>query len=588
MNRVLSLLALLAMAGCDGLAFEPERRIALLETLPRDTALIAGEEFTPRLTIKDQNGDEIDPPDWLGGTLWESGNRDVVDIVGDKAVAIGPGETEIVARLGERAAAATVQVNPVWSEAVTTYGYVIQAAQNAEKPIPVVADRRGLLRLFVTLTGDHSYSPPDLRVELLGRGPSLDTVLTQAHPEVLGRLDESRLAYSYNLEIPAEYVMPGLAARVHYESEQRGVGGSDLFQFDVRETRTFRQRLVPVVSTRRPHLDPTEWVRAQSPESPAMEMHGVLLPFADREITHRAAFYTDNDLVGDVVAWYRVLGEINLLQTQEGTGAYYYGVVALPPGYHGPVGIAFSPGRAAVGYNDPGTFTHEVGHNLNLGHAPCGGAGGPDPRYPYRGGVIGRWGWDPNTGRLVAPNSPDVMGYCQGNDWISWYHFNRALEHRLRIGESVGVTGPVLYVWGTVDASGKLELEPALLMDGQASVPDPHGTHLIEGFGPDGRVVFSHGFTPRRLDHADDRLFGVAVPYSAASAPQVHSVTVSGPGDATTLRDGSHAPLALIYDQGRLVGVQREFDGRGRPSSTARRVISTGLPDEIQRERNRW
>ena len=39
----------------------------------------------------------------------------------------------------------------------------------------------------------------------------------------------------------------------------------------------------------------------------------------------------------------------------------------------------------------PDVIAHELGHNLSLYHAPCGGAQGPDPSFPQRDGSIGSW-----------------------------------------------------------------------------------------------------------------------------------------------------------------------------------------------------
>jgi hypothetical protein len=68
---------------------------------------------------------------------------------------------------------------------------------------------------------------------------------------------------------------------------------------------------------------------------------------------------------------------------------------------------------------------------MSRSHAPCGGAGGPDPSYPYAGGKIGVWGLDVAT---LAPKDPtvyvDLMGYCNP-DWVSDYTYKN-LYARLR------------------------------------------------------------------------------------------------------------------------------------------------------------
>lgn len=68
------------------------------------------------------------------------------------------------------------------------------------------------------------------------------------------------------------------------------------------------------------------------------------------------------------------------------------------------------------------TLVHELGHMHGQGHAPCD-VSGSDTSYPYSGGGIGVWGFDPRTRTLHDPNLySDVMGYCDDR-WISDYNF---------------------------------------------------------------------------------------------------------------------------------------------------------------------
>jgi hypothetical protein len=92
-----------------------------------------------------------------------------------------------------------------------------------------------------------------------------------------------------------------------------------------------------------------------------------------------------------------------------------------------------------LGYSDENTaetMAHEVGHNHDRGHAPCGGAGNTDPDYPYPNGSIGVWGWDPITGELKDPaDHRDVMGYCTPR-WVSDYEYD-ALWRRMAAVEGL-------------------------------------------------------------------------------------------------------------------------------------------------------
>jgi hypothetical protein len=83
------------------------------------------------------------------------------------------------------------------------------------------------------------------------------------------------------------------------------------------------------------------------------------------------------------------------------------------------VGIGFETAGAA-------TFAHELGHNHGRDHAPCNVSG--DSSYPYSGGSIGVWGYDPDEQELKDPSFyADFMGYCNDN-WVSDYSYNAYTE----------------------------------------------------------------------------------------------------------------------------------------------------------------
>jgi hypothetical protein len=114
----------------------------------------------------------------------------------------------------------------------------------------------------------------------------------------------------------------------------------------------------------------------------------------------------------------------------------YYGVIPTK----NPAGTKYSPAwggmgylgsRTAIGLNGGiSTFAHESGHNLGLSHAPCGGAGGPDPNFPYADGRIGQLGV---SGATLASFNPvvtkDFMTYC-GPEWISDYYYQKLYNNQ--------------------------------------------------------------------------------------------------------------------------------------------------------------
>jgi hypothetical protein len=96
-------------------------------------------------------------------------------------------------------------------------------------------------------------------------------------------------------------------------------------------------------------------------------------------------------------------------------------------------GLSNQPGRTSVGIGYGGgpaedTAIHEVGHAHNLPHAPCGGAAGPDPAFPYTTGAIGVWGYDPFGQQMIdAGKYKDMMGYCDPK-WISDYNYGKLFK----------------------------------------------------------------------------------------------------------------------------------------------------------------
>jgi hypothetical protein len=106
---------------------------------------------------------------------------------------------------------------------------------------------------------------------------------------------------------------------------------------------------------------------------------------------------------------------LGFIPTTHGTSAYASSIMAS-------VGVAWGGTSAAD------TMIHEVGHNHGREHAPCDTSSGLDTNFPYAGGLIGVWGYNPGQDTLMSPETyGDFMGYCK-TDWVSDYTYNALFD----------------------------------------------------------------------------------------------------------------------------------------------------------------
>ena len=113
------------------------------------------------------------------------------------------------------------------------------------------------------------------------------------------------------------------------------------------------------------------------------------------------------------------------LKTTDGapSASYYYALVQPGPTFSAYCGGSCTTGQSFVvgnpadgdqrvgggmGYSGERwawTLAHELGHMHGRSHAPCN-VGSSDPSYPYGGGAIGVWGYDPRADAYFDPTGP--------------------------------------------------------------------------------------------------------------------------------------------------------------------------------------
>ena len=311
-----------------------------------------------------------------------------------------------------------------------------------------------------------------------------------------------------------------------------------------------------------------------------------LLPVGQMNVTtHEPVLTSSNDS-------YSLLAETEALRVMEGANGHYLGTMS---DHTQPAGLANLSGESSFSVLDESTVAHELGHNMNLHHAPCGGAGGPDPLFPNGDGSTGAWGYD---FALVPPDTPDLMSYCLPK-WISDYHFAKALRFRLGDTESTSVSTAAaarrsLLLWGGVSADALPYLEPAFVVEASAVLPDSPGDHRLTGSASSGAELFSLSFTmPEMADGNGSSSFAFVLPVWPGWEESLASITLSGPEGSFTLDGESDLSMAILRNprNGQVRGILRDVpppaqaarDAVGQAAGPRLEVLfSRGIPDAAE------
>ncbi|WP_157603946.1 peptidase inhibitor family I36 protein [Rhizobacter sp. Root1221] len=233
-------------------------------------------------------------------------------------------------------------------------------------------------------------------------------------------------------------------------------------------------------------------------------------------------------------AFGKILGELADLHTLEGAARHDHYFGFIPKRTWGLAGLAYVGGNSGVGFDMPDSpktvrdvVAHELGHNFSLPHAACGGAGNPDPKYPYPDANLGKpgryvWPYLADTATFYDPRPTDrhdIMSYC-GGEVFSDYNYRQMQTYLTPTDKMVmaakaqaGPAQELLLISGEIGATGA-ELNPVKSLLGEARLPEagPYTLRITTAAG-----VVDYPFAPRTLDH-DTVLqhFGFTVPHPGA------------------------------------------------------------------------
>ncbi len=463
-----------------------------------------------------------------------------------------------------------VPVCKAQAETATATAYIVQAVQSADVPVPLVAGRPGLLRVFVTAPEAGGASIPSGLATFYQRDGSTHSVRVSPGDGAIpaeAETAEGSLSLSANAEVPGDVLRPGVEMVVVLDPEgaldpalgvPRRIPAAGRTALDVYDMPAFDVTVVPFL------LEPTWW--APKPDSSILDVtNGLtaedslfeatrrLLPVGPMSVTVHEPVWTSDE--------FDLLDQTEAIRVMEGGAGYYMGTGALVGGG------AYRPGKAMYSIPDGETIAHAFGHNMHLWHAPCRATGGVDFGYPHVEGVAGAWGWDRRSRHLVFPAIPDLMSFCGPPVGISDYHFANALRWRLHDEAGVGAyyAGPptqALLLWGGVDADGAPFLNPAFVFDGRLSLLDGAGAWRIVGEAGDGRMLFSQRFEMAETADGNGRSsFALALAADSEWADALSRIVLTGPDGSVAMNAGAGPATALLRDPatGRVRGILHDW-----------------------------
>ncbi len=489
----------------------------------------------------------------------------------------------------------------VGTATATASAYIVQAVQSADFPVPLVAGRPGLLRVFVAAPDANGAPIPSGLVTFYQHddGSTHSVRVSPGDGAIPAEADtaESSLSLSANAEVPGDVLRPGTEMVVVLDPEgalnpalgiPRRIPATGRTVLDVYDMPAFDVTVVPFLLESEPDSSILDVTNGLTAEDSLFDETRRLLPVGPMSVTVHEPVWTSTRSA------LALLRQTEAIRVMESGAGYYMGTLRNPTPTRA-LGIGYIPGKAMFSVPYGETIAHEFGHNMHLFHARCGGADDPDLGYPHAGGRAGAWGWDRRSGHLVFPAIPDLMTYCDPAG-VSDYHFANALRWRLHDEAGVGAyyAGPpsrALLLWGGVGTDGAPFLNPAFVIDGRPSLLDGAGAWRIVGEAGDGRVLFSQRFEMTETADGDGRSsFALSLAADSDWADALSRIVLTGPDGSVAMSAGAGPAAALLRDPatGRVRGILRDWPGsaagaqpdagRALPERELEVQVSSGIP----------
>ena len=488
------------------------------------------------------------------------------------------------------------------------YAYLTQSVQSVGDPVPLVEGDKALLRVFLANESDQDIGIPSVRATFYHNGSVAHEVdIPGKSASIPAQIEEGVLELSSNALIPGSVIEPGLEMVVVVDPDStldaalgiaRRIPTTGRTSVDVRTVRSFDILAIPFLWEDNPDRSILTEINSITAGGELLRETRDYLPVGDVEFDVHDPVFVSYDPTGDYGEELITLTE-SIRGMEDNPDTYYMGVFRRQ-GDNGLLGIAYVGGYflglnreySSVTVLQGPVIAHEFGHNLSLRHSPCGGPARPDPNYPESDGSIGAWGYDFSSRELISPSRPDLMSYCEP-EWIGYYSFNKALSWRQSKDVRVAVTPTTtlgLMLWGHVDASGDLVLEPAFAVDAPPDVPQSGGPYRLTGQSTNGSVLFDVSFDMNAFGDIGGGGFNFILPVRADWPARLDQITLSGPEGVVIQDKEGESAAALLLDRatGQVRGFLHDWAVTGAGMPPARRVLpepglevitSQGVPD---------
>jgi len=466
--------------------------------------------------------------------------------------------------------------------------HVTQSTQRLDGSIPLVAERDGLIRVF--LRGDPGANDPSFRPNVRAifyeNGSVIETIDISGTGPIPPSINRADFDASWNGIVPGSLLRPGVSVQLVAVPEQPVTPGDprmyprdgDPEALDVEDVPRFDITLVPV------EYEPTGSRGNVDPSNAELFLSELrqMAPLSDIDWEVRTPFVTSTAPTS-FENWSSILSDMRALQLDDGRGRYFYGVLPsdVTQNYGG---LGYVPGRAAIGYDrlpfGIGVLAHELGHNFGRSHSPCGDPGNPDANYPYSRADIGVPGYNVETGEYFASVTQDFMSYCNPV-WISDYSYEGILDYR-RATEGRRLqkqaADEVLLIRGTLSPDA-VTLDAAFPITARPVRPSESGPYVLEGRDARGQTLFAKRFDGEAISHLPDGYsnFVFALPTREIELNRLASLHVRGNGHSASLqatgaaKSASDPQVSLMPDRS---GTQLSWDADRYPDVLVRDAAS--------------